>query len=244
MTIDSHAGAQERGAKGAEPGGPESAGSGRDGLINSDGWDLLVEAAARFREYEGHHRQRVAEFAEKAACAAGWRAEEWRRDEAAALAKADRNGDMAARIEGWLIVNDPEMQRLGEIWRNGPAEPARWGGDVHPVDALKGWALSIGLDLDPAWEARARAHCDEMVEVYGVCEERPDDAHPGVSIGQVHDIVPGSILLDGQQPPAGAIVERHPAAEGLEAYHHRPDCECALCWPVVHVTGGLPGGAK
>jgi hypothetical protein len=283
MTIDSHAGTQERGAKrAAESGrwsGYDSApdqgfgtdceghklvgalvddeqepglrgvgyfnargvaarvaallnGSGRDGLINSDGWDLLVEAAARFRRYEGHHRQRAAEFAEKGRCASGRLAGEWFDQAQSAMDKADANGDLGARIEGWLVVNDPEMQRLGEIWRDQP---------VHPVDALK----AIGIQMDPAVEEMVRTHCDELVSV--AVARVPDDDGP---LMPERFVVPGSLTINGRpiEEFAGVVaVLRRPPAEGLEcptAPGHRPGCECAVCWPVVHATGVQLGDLK
>lgn len=206
MGTDSHMRTNEDSASSAgRESGDQAHGSGRVGMIQDDGGRaLLAEAGALFRSYEAHHAKKGNLDGD---------------------VKARRNGEMADRIDAYLAVSDPELQRLGRIWRDVPgtieerAEDAhpgvaipRWGEPTHPVDALKEVARGMGFELDPGFEERARHYCDEPVVA-----------------------ITGLGVVEGftAQGPAFTLT-RAPPAEGLEANGHRPDCECAVCWPVVY----------
>jgi hypothetical protein len=116
--------------------GPESKSIGQvhvDLTADGRGLALLVEAAILFRSYEGHHHQREAGFREKAACAAGWRADEWIKDAEASHGKAERNGAIAARIEAYLQTID-SVQLVPALEA---AAASRWGDDTTPSEDLQ-----------------------------------------------------------------------------------------------------------
>lgn len=74
--------------------------------VGRDGIDLLAEAGRLFREYEEHHRERVSEAKSldqrDQLDQPGGTTNEWKRQAASSLEKAERNAEIAARIEAHL----------------------------------------------------------------------------------------------------------------------------------------------
>jgi hypothetical protein len=153
--------------------------------VGRDGIALLVEAAAMLRISEAHHRER---------------AHPWRDGpgKAARLAKADRDGEVAERIEAFLQGAPAASRPFVTLFPPSVDFPT---GDPQEGDL---WARIV--QLVPFKLAVHRFSGSSWIMV----------VPPGACVG---------------------ASTRSPAVEGMEESGHRPDCECAVCWPVVHVTG-------
>lgn len=169
-------------------------------LLNGVGWGaiaLLAEVAQLLRGYEAHHR---AKFPLWTPGSTG--------DGAEAHAKAERNGQFAARIERWLAGEDMMPD--------------------HPVEALRDIAGQIadqvGLQVDHEAFDQARAYTDQLVREPPCPTEPKFCAQCGAPESEAIANPPADAIgqVGGNCPSCGAghfggVRIRRPIAEGLEA---------------------------
>lgn len=157
-------------------------------LLNGMGWDgvlLLAEAASRFRQCEAIYRAQLDCYQNDAeSLKLPVTIQQLTED-------AEREAEIAGRIEAWLQGGDPVA--------------------MHPVEALRDVAThmagQLGLEVDHAAFDRARRHLDEIVP--------PDGAHLWTRETKEDRLARAIARMDGWVLPAARVHIRAATGDAL-----------------------------